>query len=64
MNPQEQFPQGNGMSSGQPNNFFTAVENAAPNQLDVQTTTKGDVQMNVVNAVNANGVVSGRKVVD
>ena len=64
MNPQEQFPQGNGMSSGQPNNFFAAVENAAPNQLDVQTTTKGDVQMNVVNAVNANGVVSGRKVVD
>ena len=45
-------------------NFFQAVENAAPNQLDVETTTHGDVQMNVVNAVNANGVVSGRKVVD
>ena len=51
MNPQEQ-------------NFMNAVEHAAPNQLDVSTTTNGGTQMNVVNAVNANGVVSGRKVVD
>lgn len=51
MNPQEQ-------------NFMNAVKHAAPNQLDVSTTTNGGTQMNVVNAVNANGVVSGRKVVD
>lgn len=58
MNPQDQFPQGNN------NNFFNSVNNANPSQLDVKSTTNGDVQMNVVNAVNANGVVSGRKVVD
>jgi len=45
-------------------NFLNSVQNAAPNQLDVQTTKVGDSQMNVVNAVNANGIVSGRKVVD
>lgn len=44
--------------------FLDAVQNAAPEQMDVSTSTKGDVQMNVVNAINANGVVSGRKVVD
>ena len=44
--------------------FFAAIENARPDQLDTETTTKGDVQMNVINAVNANGIVSGRKVVD
>lgn len=64
MNPQEQFPQGNGMPAGQPNNFFDSVNNASPEQLDVNTSTRGNTQMNVVNAVNANGVVSGRKVVD
>lgn len=64
MNPQEQFPQGNGVPGGQANGFFSAVENARPDQLDVKTSTKGGVQMNVVNAVNANGIVSGRKVVD
>ncbi|MCQ2570911.1 MAG: hypothetical protein MJ154_01540 [Candidatus Saccharibacteria bacterium] len=41
-----------------------AVETAPTNQLDMKTTTNGDVQMNVINAVNANGIVSGRKVVD
>lgn len=45
-------------------NFLSSVQNAAPNQLDVQTTKNGGTQMNVVNAVNANGIVSGRKVVD
>lgn len=66
MNPQEQYPQGYGAPAGQPAqpNFMTAVENAAPSQLDVSVSRKGDTQMNVVNAVNANGVVSGRKVVD
>ncbi len=44
--------------------FMSAVNNARPDQLDIQTTQKGDVKMNVVNAVNANGVISGRKVVD
>ena len=64
MNPQNQFPQGNGAPVGQPNNFFNAAETANPSQLDVKTATTGNTQMNVVNAVNANGVVSGRKVVD
>ncbi len=67
MNPQEQYPQGFGMptgQAGQQNNFFNAVETATPEQLDVKTTTNGSSQMNIVNAVNANGVVSGRKVVD
>ncbi|MBR3322752.1 hypothetical protein IKG13_01680 [Candidatus Saccharibacteria bacterium] len=64
MNPQNQFPQGNGAPVGQPNNFFNAAETANPSQLDVKTATTGNTQMNVVNAVNANGIVSGRKVVD
>lgn len=50
-------------NSNQPN-FMDAVSTARPDQLDIETTRKGGVQMNVVNAVNANGVVSGRKVVD
>lgn len=68
MNPQEQKKQDTG--AGSPNiqpdesEFLNAVQDAAPDQMDVSTTTKGDVQMNVVNAINANGVVSGRKVVD
>ena len=45
-------------------NFLNSVQNAAPEQLDVHTTQNGGTQMNVVNAVNANGIVSGRKVVD
>lgn len=45
-------------------NFLNSVQNATPEQLDVQTTKNGGTQMNVVNAVNANGIVSGRKVVD
>ena len=45
-------------------NFLNSVQNATPDQLDVQTTKNGGTQMNVVNAVNANGIVSGRKVVD
>ena len=66
MNPQEQYPQGYGAPAGQPGqpNFMSAVESAAPNQLDVRVSKNGGTQMNVVNAVNANGVVSGRKVVD
>ena len=65
MNPQEQYPQGYGMpvQPGSPN-IMTAVENAAPEQLDISVSKNGGTQMNVVNAVNANGVVSGRKVVD
>ncbi len=70
MNPQDQFPQGYGAQT--PNsavnfdnkNIINAVQNARPEQLDVSSTTNGSVQMNVVNAVNANGIVSGRKVVD
>ena len=45
-------------------NFLNSVQNAAPETLDVQTTKNGGTQMNVVNAINANGIVSGRKVVD
>ncbi len=45
-------------------NFLSSVNNASPEQLDVETTKNGGTQMNVVNAVNANGIVSGRKVVD
>ena len=45
-------------------NFLNSVQTAAPEQLDVRTTQNGGTQMNVVNAVNANGIVSGRKVVD
>ena len=45
-------------------NFLNSVQNAAPETLDVQTTQNGGTQMNVVNAINANGIVSGRKVVD
>lgn len=65
MNPQEQYPQGYGapVQPGSPN-IMTAVENAAPEQLDVSVSQNGSTQMNVVNAVNANGVISGRKVVD
>lgn len=60
MNPQQQTPN---VQPGN-NDFLTAVGNARPDQLDVTSTRSGDVQMNVVNAVNANGIVSGRKVVD
>ena len=58
MNPQEQNP-----NVKPSNGFLTAVGTARPDQLDVTSTRSGDVQMNVVNAVNANGIVSGRKVV-
>lgn len=68
MKPQEQKVQNTGEISPniQPekSEFLDAVQSAAPDQMDVSTSTKGDVQMNVVNAINANGVVSGRKVVD
>ncbi len=67
MNPQEQYPNGFGTEpTAAPTgpNIMQAVETASPDQLDIETTTKGDVQMNIVNAVNANGIVSGRKVVD
>lgn len=68
MNPQEQYPQSYDTLEGQPKagqpNFLDTVNNASAGQLDVKTTTNGDVQMNVINAVNANGIVSGRKVVD
>ena len=66
MNPQKQYPQGYGAPVGQQGqpNFMNAVENAVPSQLDVNVSKTGSTQMNVVNAVNANGVVSGRKVVD
>jgi hypothetical protein len=60
MNPQQQTPN---VQPGN-NDFLAAVGNARPDQLDVTSTRSGDVQMNVVNAVNANGIVSGRKVVD
>lgn len=65
MNPQEQYPQGYGapVQPGSPN-IMSAVSNADPSQLDVSVSRNGGTQMNVVNAVNANGVVSGRKVVD
>lgn len=63
MNPQEQNNQAFG-STPTSNNFFDSVNSATPEQLDVKSTTRGGTQMNVVNAVNANGVVSGRKVVD
>lgn len=59
MNPQEQSP-----NVKPTNDFLSAVGNASPDQLDVTSTRSGNVQMNVVNAVNANGIVSGRKVVD
>ena len=62
MNSQEQYPQSFGMPEKQ--NIVNAVENAVPEQLDVSVSRTGNTQMNVVNAVNANGIVSGRKVVD
>lgn len=68
MNPQEQQTNQTGQAAPatqtETQKFFAAMENATPEQLDVQTTQQGDVQMNVINAVNANGIVSGRKVVD
>ena len=63
MDQQGQFQPGN-VAPEKKVNFFEAVSNASPEQLDVETVKSGDVQMNVVNAVNANGIVSGRKVVD
>ena len=63
MDQQGQFQSGN-VAPEKKVSFFDAVSNASPEQLDVETVKSGDVQMNVVNAVNANGIVSGRKVVD
>jgi len=59
MNPQDQNP-----NIKPQNDFLNAVKTATPDQMDVTSTRAGDVQMNVVNAINANGIVSGRKVVD
>ncbi|MBR5419155.1 hypothetical protein IK110_02810 [Candidatus Saccharibacteria bacterium] len=59
MNPQDQNP-----NIKPQNDFLNAVKTATPEQMDVTSTRSGDVQMNVVNAINANGIVSGRKVVD